>query len=122
MIREFFNEHIRFKRNIDRDIEDMWDLMICGHAKSAHPVSAKVKFLNFIINIIGIVLAFVGMSIFGFFDDERILILLAVMVIMPIIVNSILQAVIKITWLNILLCLVSSFVIGVILGAIGTAL
>ena len=65
MLREFFNDHIRFKRNIDKDIENLWDLMICGHAKSAHPVSGKVKFLYFVINIVGIALAFLGMGIIG---------------------------------------------------------
>lgn len=122
MIKEF----IRFKRNIDRDIEDMWDLMICGHAKSVHHVSAKVKFLNFVINIVGIFLAFVGMGIISIGSEQNItqhiLILLAGITVLPIIVNSILQATIKIIWLNVLLCLISSFVIGLILGAIVAAL
>lgn len=120
MLREFFNDHIRFKRNIDKDIENLWDLMICGHAKSAHPVSGKVKFLYFVINIVGIALAFLGMGIIGV--ENHILILFAVALILPIIVNSVLQATIKFIWLNVLLCLISSFVIGLILGAIGTAL
>lgn len=123
-IRDFINNHIRFKRNVDEDIEDIWDLMIGGHAKAAQSVSAKRKLFNFIIDIIGIGLAMTGIMVIGLSGDDGgvLMILLASMIFLPIIVCSVLQSAIKYVWLSTLLCLVLSFVIGIILGAIGTAL
>lgn len=121
-IKDFFDNHIRFKRNIDNDIEEIWDLMICGHANSSHPVSGAKKLLYFFINIAGIVLAFLGMMATATVTGPEVLILFALVAILPVIVNSILQATVKITWLSIILCLVSSFVLGLLIGLIGRAL
>ncbi len=120
-IKDFFNNHIRFKRNIDSDIEEIWDLMICGHAKYSHPVSGAKKLLYFVIDLVGIVLAFLGVLATVGDAGPEILILFALVAVLPVIVNSILQATVKITWLNIILCLVSSFVLGLLLGLIGRA-
>lgn len=127
----FINEHIRYRRHEDQDIEEIWDQMINGHARDVHKVSGKEKFLNFVLNVVGIVLSFIGLYLIlksgfkssGNVSQDNILFLcfFAAIVVFPIMINTILRCVVKRIWLRILLSIVICFVLGLLLGVIGLA-
>lgn len=122
-IREFFTKHIRYKRNEDSEIEEIWDLMICGHAKGLNPAGSGKRLLGLVLDLASIGLAFLGLCVIGFGTDSATLLLAfaAVMVVFPIMINCILRAAVKWMWLAVILGFVAAFLIGIVLACIGLA-
>jgi hypothetical protein len=122
LIRTFITERIRYNRNIDKNYEDYWNIMIGGNAVQVEQ-DPKKKFTNFIFNIVSIFLAFIGLGTIGFGTDNMGVFLgfFAAIIILPMISNAIFLNVIKITWLKFVLCFGVAFVLGLILGLIALA-
>ncbi len=130
VVGEFFSEHIRYNRKEDREIEELWDMMICGHARDRESDSIKNKFLNFVTNIVSIVVAVLGMvflimCVVGLFNISAgtsnfavFLTFFISLIIFPIIANVILRYTVRRVWLRLLLSVAIAFVIGLLLGLI----
>lgn len=125
-----FIRSFRYNRKEEREIEELWDLMIGGHAKNTQNDNIKNKLLNLVTNLASIGIAFVGMCFIIWLFNTSVgtsnvavfLTFLVSLIMFPIIANVILRHTIKRIWLRLLLSVAIAFVIGLLMGLISIAL
>ncbi len=115
---DFIKRHIRYKRNIDKEVEEIWDLMIDGHAMNMHPLTLKERLINIVYNVVSFFICYITFFITRLNRTLSNPIPLIFMILLPIISNIIVRNVVKRTWLRIVIMLGIAALLGVLISLI----